>query len=118
MSKLTRELERRLAAQVVESALRAGYVITVSTDSQEVLKFSANKEEILKNMFDIYDTSYIVLYLWKSNIAGHEPGDGDYVGYVHCVEGNSGYDFISDYTTNLETLLAPAHAIAKQYEPD
>jgi len=35
---------------------------------------------------------------------------------VYFVLGNSGWDVISDYTTNLEALLAGANALAESLE--
>jgi len=46
----------------------------------------------------------------------HRNGEPTAYGLVYFVLGNSGWDVISDYTTNLEALLAGANALAESLE--
>lgn len=46
---------------------------------------------------------------------GETAPDGKYDYWVRCVPGN-GDTFISDYTTNLETVLAPVNAFSRSVE--
>jgi|HubBroStandDraft_5_1064220.scaffolds.fasta_scaffold98903_3 hypothetical protein len=49
--KLRQELERRIVTQVIDSALAAGYQLSVDDGEEITVRRSVDKEEILKAMF-------------------------------------------------------------------
>lgn len=54
------------------------------------------------------------LFVYSAAEGGKKPQNGfDY--WVRCTPGN-GADFISDYTTNLEQVLAPVNVFARQFQ--
>lgn len=54
------------------------------------------------------------LFVYGIADGGEKRPAGGYTYWVRCVPGN-GADFISDYSTNLESVLAPANAFAFQF---
>jgi hypothetical protein len=101
--KMRQEVERKIATAFIKSALEAGYMVSVDNGDSETHRMS-DVSSILKEMF-LTDDEH--LYLSK---------DGKGAGWVHLVYGNDGWDVISDYTTNLESLMGPANKIANYYE--
>lgn len=88
--KLRQDIEKRLATQVVEDAIKEGY--TVSLDNGGLgyeIEDSTDKDAILKEMFATDDE---VLCLKK---------DGK-TRFVSLIYGNDGYDVVSDYTARLD----------------
>lgn len=103
--KMRQEVERKIAAALVKSARAAGYTISVDNGEDETYKMSSAKA-VLAAMFT---TDEDRLFMWN-------PANGKCVGWVYFVYGNDGWDVISDYTTNLEPIMAEANKISKQYE--
>lgn len=116
-SKLIQELEKRIAMQIFSDALKAGYVMSVvdvegdEDTSTEFLHTAAEVWEVANTMDDA-----TINFYQPSN---PRPGvvANDYVGFVHLVFGNDGYDVVSDYTDNqeMEAILKEAEAISDQY---
>lgn len=102
--KMRQEIERKIAIALIESALKAGFAITVNDGEEDVLKDSISKHAVLKSMFTTDDDT---LYLRK-------PGATKY-SWVKFVYGNDGYDVISDYTIDLEPIMSAADEISEQY---
>lgn len=101
------QIEKTIVTQVVDSALEAGYSISLETsDGEEIIEgFTNDRAVLLENVFACDDAR---IFLSK---------DGEtYSGWVLCVYGNDGTDVISDYTTNLEELLTKANALADKLE--
>ncbi len=92
------KIERKIASQVIKSAIAAGYTFLIvnGEDETETSKYT----QTLNAMFQ---TDMDKLYLMK---------DGKSVGWVLFVYGNDGWDVISDYTVNLEELLKPTRELA------
>jgi len=106
LSKLIRELEERIASVIIEDALAAGYLLSVSDGEDYVLVRSKDKVAVLAAMFST-DEDHLVVY---------RPGQRR-AGSVRFVYGNSGWDVVCDYTCNLEHIMARANALADEYSP-
>jgi len=114
--KMRQEVERKIVGQFVKDALAAGYRLAVSLergyDIDDMLLGSGDYDKIMEAAF-AGDECHIFL----------QPADGPTVedgqvvsdGHVYCVFGNDGWDVISDYSTNLEPLLAGANKISDHY---
>jgi hypothetical protein len=105
MVKMRQEVERKIAKALVVDALKTGFVVSVDNGEEESAKFDDVKS-ILNAMFL---TDEERLYMWN-------PTNGKMIGWVYLVYGNSGWDVISDYTVNLEPIMAGANKIADHYE--
>lgn len=97
-------VEQEIAAMTVDALLAAGYLLNVNNGGQDdELKPTTDRQAVLDAMFQ---TDLEHLKVWN---AGDRIKEGC-TGWVFFVYGNSGYDVISDYTTNLEAVLAPVNA--------
>ena len=105
MVKMRQEVERKIAKALIVDALKAGFVVSVDNGEDETKKFDDVKS-ILDAMF-LTDEEH--LHMWN-------PSNGRQVGWVFLVYGNDGWDVISDYTVNLEPIMAGANKIADHYE--
>ena len=104
--KMRQEVERKIAAAFITAALAAGYTINIHNGGSgpELPQPSSDKEVILAAMFAT-DDEHLMVYK-----------DGKQIGWVYFVYGNSGWDVISDYSTNLGPLMAEADKISEMYQ--
>jgi hypothetical protein len=115
MDKWTRELERKIVNKLVTALLSAGYRLSVSLergfDHDEMLLGSVDKAAIVKEVFSGDDCH---VFVHKAD--GPLVNDSRLIakGWVFLVIGN-GCDIISDYTTNLESVIEPANLLAAKY---
>jgi hypothetical protein len=119
MTTAIRSVEQKIVRKFVEDALAAGKRLAVSLergyDLKEMLLGSRDVEAIMAEAF-AGDQAHLFV----------QPGEGKTVdagqvvseGWVFIVLGNDGYDVISDYTVNLESLLAGANKLADTYEEE
>lgn len=115
--KIRQSIEKAIATRFVKDALAAGKRLAVSLDRgydvDEMLIGSRDEAKILEAMLAGDDCHVFVQY-----------ADGPLVdkgvimseGWVWFVYGNDGWDVISDYTTNLESLLKGANELATKIE--
>jgi hypothetical protein len=114
--KLRQELERKILTQFVADALAAGKRLAVSLergyDLDEMLLGSRDADKIISEALAGDEC-----HIFVQSAEGPTIKDDQVVseGWVYFVYGNDGYDVVSDYTTNLEGLLAGANAIAERY---
>jgi hypothetical protein len=112
-------IERRIVRTFVEDALAAGKRLAVSLDRgydvEDMLLGSRDKAAIMLEAF-AGDEAHIFV----QPAEGPTVEDGQVVseGWVFIVLGNDGYDVISDYTVNLEPLLARANKLAEKLEEE
>ena len=98
------EVERKIVRRAVLDAISAGYTLNVDYGDGDVLsKPTSERKEIMDAMMQGDDDR---LFYHK---------DGKHVGWAWFVYGNDGYDVLSDYTVNLETVLAGANKLAERY---
>jgi len=92
-----REIERAIVARVINQALHKGYLITIN---------SGGDDDDIRACSD-----QIVTFM---------TGDQKPLGSMHFVYGNSGYDVISDYTSNryMRELVIECNAMIAAYETE
>lgn len=91
------KVERDIVTLVVDALIHAGFTLREREDGNKL-----TRGQLLSLLFDL-DEAVV--------IAEH-PEHKRPTGWVYFVFGNDGYDVISDYTTNLEDVLAPINAYA------
>jgi hypothetical protein len=96
-------IEYLVIRSAIDELIDNGYSIDVDDgDDEPVIENSVNPDEIIRSIFAV-DEAYIVTI--KNTVR---------VGGVRLILGNSGWDVISDYTTNLEKSLKKTNALADQ----
>lgn len=114
--KMRQEVERRIVERLVDDVLATGRRIAVSLergyDTDECLLGSRDKKRIMEEAFAGDEC-----HLFVQPPEGETLEGGKIVseGWVYLVFGNEGWDVISDYTVNPETI-AGAEAVAKEYQ--
>lgn len=107
--------ERKIVKQFVKDALAKGYRLAVSLergyDVDEMLMGSTSVADIMKEAF-AGDEAHI--FVQPAEGPTVEDGQVVSIGWVFIVMGNDGYDVISDYSVDLEELLAGANALAEK----
>lgn len=99
------EMERRIAAEVIGCLFTAGFSITGNDGEEDYLPNCTDPVALLSQMFT---TDQDRLYVFTKEGKGN--------GGVWFVYGNDGWDVVSDYTVNLETVLRPALDYAETLE--
>lgn len=96
-------MERRIVTRTVDALLAAGFYLNIDNGggSPELSHDTQDRALLLKNLGATDDEFLLV-----------SDGANTSHGWVRFVYGNDGYDVISDYTTNLESVLAPVNAYA------
>lgn len=105
--KTRQQIERRIAKQIVKSALAQGYSISLDNGGEQYEIEQASKaSDIHKEMFA---TDEETLAFFK---------DGKCRGVVFLVYGNDGYDVINDHTANevTDNIMKEANALAEKLE--
>lgn len=103
--KLIREIERKIAKQVIDDCLAAGCILEINHDDDESETISI-KDSSEATLDEFFACDQEQLYVDLPN--GRK-------GSVLFIFGNDGYDVISDYTVNMEELLTNANRLADQY---
>ena len=98
-----RAFEKAIASATIAAILAAGpdHCIDVNDGEEIVLSESRDPSAILAAMFST-DEDYLVVRSGKN--ASRD-------GWIRFIYGNSGFDVINDYTTNLESILDPVTGI-------
>jgi hypothetical protein len=104
-------IERRIARQAIADLLAAGYQVAVFEGGDIILGATSNVRSILDVMEEL-DECY--LFAMVSDDAGKTRR----AGWIRFFRGNGGWDFINDYTTNLEPLLLRTNALAERVATD
>jgi hypothetical protein len=114
--KMRQEVERKVVGQLVRDILKAGYRLAVSLergyDVDEMLIGSTDYKAIMDAAF-AGDEAHI--FIQPTDGPTLENGQVISDGRVYLVFGNDGYDVISDYTVNLEPLMAGANNVSDRY---
>lgn len=100
------EMEKNIAAKIVDGALALNYSVSVFDGEEYAVKRSSNRDEILNAL---NSTGTDNLRIWNS--AGH------CVGVVFLVWGNEGWALINDYTATplMEAMLQGANELSDKY---
>lgn len=104
--KMRQEVERKIAEAVIDEALKQGYRLNVENggDKFELPEPTTDRDKILEVMFATDDEH---LFFYKEGKKS--------VGWVWFIYGNSGWDVISDHSTNLASIMGPADKISDHY---
>ena len=101
------KIEREIVEAVIDSALAAGYSISVEDgDSELAIERSKDRAAILAEMFQMDDDT----------LRFHEGDREMWNGWVYFVYGNDGWDVVNDNSTNVEHLLRSASVLIEKYE--
>lgn len=93
-------VEADIVTRVVDALLAAGYSLTVDDEGTwRPAMLTTNRDEILAELMET-DEDYLRVE------------EGLRRGWVRFVYGNDGWDVVCDYTTSLESVLAPVNAYA------
>lgn len=104
MTTMRIRVERKIVTRAVIDALKAGYALNIDYGDGDVFANpSADRKTVLSKIMQGDDDR---LYYYK---------DGQYVGWAWFVYGNDGWDALSDYTVNLESVLEGANKLAERY---
>lgn len=109
--KMRQIVEREISAAVVDALLRANYFISVDNGYDIKSTPTQNREYIITSM---YKTDEEHLHVYKSGLLSTADR-----GWVFLVYGNDGWDVISDYSVNLESIIGPGtpvDTVVKKYE--
>lgn len=105
--KMRQLVEKEIVECVVDDALKAGYLLAVYS-GEETTERSRRRGIVLKAMMKT-DEDYLLFS------RAEDLDDARVHGWVRFIYGNDGWDVVSDYTVNLEPVMAGAHAIANKY---
>lgn len=97
-------IERAIVRRVVKDALAAGYALDVDDGGEELA--ATGVTTVQAAMDALMNTDQDDLYLTRD-------GKRSWVRFVY---GNDGWDVISDYSVNIEAVLAGAEALAGKLE--
>lgn len=112
----TTYIQKRIIGVLVLNLLDAGYLIDVNDndgDRETHLGESRDYDAIMAAIFN--PTLDCVDYCLDLRRADRQHPDRSTEAYVRLIDGN-GATVISDYTTNLETVIAPANALADEID--
>ncbi len=116
--KMRLEVERKIVGAAVDAALAAGYRVTVSLergyDHDDCLLGSTDREKIMEEAF-AGDDCHLFIHEATGPLVEERTNAIISIGWIYVVFGNDGWDCISDYTTNLESLLTDAKKISDHY---
>lgn len=95
--------EQDIVTRTVDALLAAGYALQTDIEGDpRPTRPTRDRAAILAQLMAV-DDEYLGVFL-----DNHKRADG----WVRFVYGNDGWDVVSDYTTNLESVLAPVNAYA------
>lgn len=91
--KARQRIEIHIAHALLTAAIAQGFTVRVSQGDADMEPMRSTVDEAMADLFACDDDR---MYVFR---------DGKRVGWVYLVYGNDGWDVISDYTTNLESLM-------------
>lgn len=97
-------IEREICTKLIETAIAAGYTISVDNGEEIVIKRSIVLADILAVMFSV-DEETLKLH----DIHGGTSS-------VFLTYGECGYDVIADHNSTLEELLEPVFKFAETFQ--
>ena len=98
-------VEKLITRRLIEALLAEGFCISINNGgSEDEISDSKDLEAILASM-RAADEDYVLV---------NKPGTLN--GWVRLIYGNGGFDVISDYTTNLESVIQSALILADKID--
>ena len=104
--RIERKMEQAIAKATIKALIDADYFVTVNDGEEETVKRSRDADAIFAAMFTT-DEDYLIATK-KNPMQGRA--------WVRFIYGNSGWDVINDYTTNLEDVLKPVMELADKLD--
>lgn len=104
------QIERTILCKIVDSALREGYLVSISNGGEGM---EVDKSSSLITILDhLHNCDVEHIYFHKE--------DGSFVGSVVMVYGNDGWDAVADYSCNkeIDVILADALEFANRMEEE
>jgi len=98
-----RRIEYAILRRICLDALKAGYTLGLYDGEEIVLEGATTAKQVIDAACSTDDDRILV---YK---------DGKRIGWIWLVYGNSGWDLVTDYTCNLEHIMAGATALADKY---
>ena len=98
-------IEKMVAERCIHDLLAAGYSLSVN-DGEETTLHRCTRPAVILAAMATTDEDYLLVRPLGTNTPR--------IGWVRFIYGNSGWDVINDYTTNLEAALAGTNALADQ----
>jgi hypothetical protein len=111
--RLRAAMEQAIVKRVVCDALALGYALSVDDGEEE----HPRTQDVKAILDALMNTDMDTLFVHRSMDLADKRSQ---LGWIQFVYGNSGYDVISDYTSNdaIEALLQGANALADKLEAD
>jgi hypothetical protein len=103
--KMRQMVEREIITRLVADALAAGYTLGVNDGEETTLQRCKDAGQVLSALFTT-DEDWLLVY----------DATGKQIGWVRLIYGNDGWDVISDYTVNLESIMQGANEVSDKYE--
>ena len=97
-------VEFDIVSRAIDTLVLAGYQVREQEDGA----FTDTRDTLLDLLFNL-DDAFV--------ITRRRDDDARESGWIRFVFGNGGYDVISDYTVNLEDVLAPINAYVDTLAP-
>ncbi len=97
---ICKTIETIVIRPLLEDAIAAGYTLGVDDGEEIVIRDCTDPAAILDKLFSVGE-EHILFYRGQRK-----------AGWVFLVHGNSGWDVVSDYSTNLEPIMARCAAEA------
>lgn len=107
-------IERKIVRKVISDMLKAGFWLSVDDGEEESI--TSRSQSAIESAIMNTDEDRLYIYTETQIAAWKNTGKCECMGWVFFVYGNSGFDVISDYTTNLEEYLQDAEQLANQLE--
>ena len=98
--KMRRAMELRILLSSVRELLGQGFELAINNGGDQDECEPTTKLATLKDALYNADEDYVLVHK-----------DGKCIGWLRFIYGNSGWDVLSDYTTNLEALLPKTMAL-------
>lgn len=111
------QVRQRVEKQILTATIEAlfadprGFSLAIDLDGDDTLEWKG-KDKIAELLDDADACDDARIY-----VGTNEP-NGEYFGWVYFVWGNSGWDCLSDYTTNLESVLVPISELQDKLEEE
>lgn len=103
-------IERAIVRSAARALIDAGYSVAIHNGEEQACRPTRELAEVMAAIMTTDEDAMLVYPAAASGSAQEHPQTG----WVSFVYGNSGWDVIHDYTTNLETALEPADRYSDQ----
>lgn len=103
--KMRQIVEKEISAAIVDALLKAGFELQINNGDSES-KFMIDRANIIKHLYLTDEDRIFVRHADNSDPTS-------VFGWVYLVYGNDGWDVLSDYTTNLKSVIGAKSPVQK-----